>query len=259
MNKKPETKTASAVSIPFLIAALKNDARQCEIFLEEIRPLLAVEEKQPSKCAWIWGRVLLSLIYINKLDQVPFIAAKMTKLLSNAPEDCFAAWAWAYLACYTARIDIAQHTQQLNRALLITDKLPIATPAEQSDKMWGYVMALYAAAQSPDGPTNYYGVRAKLSATQSQYDSPMLNVIAALKQIQDSDWSAWGFSFAYNAAISMKDNELAAALESIVLAKISNAVSDEKTLAELYYAQTKKPFVSNKPSSEPSTSNLTLS
>jgi hypothetical protein len=44
-----------------------------------------------------------------------------------------------------------------------------------------------------------------------------------------------------------------------VVAKISRAQGDEKTLAELYFTQAKKPSVSVKPNSEPPTPSITFS
>lgn len=228
LQEKPNS--AYAITIPLLGTSFLGDAdlaRKLENqFLESYGISLVdsakdICEKIPNRteAAWLFGRVLVSAQ--ARGDEATALKASeiIEALLEDQKNDCFAAWAWGYLAMYDS--------SYIGKMLDSIEDLSLVKEEEGKDNVpWAIVMGLQSLSAVKDSE-DYEKCLKKL-----QDFTHRTSVVEALETIPAGDFRAWAMSFILLAARRMGDNSTYQQLRHVLDKEIqSSSSSGDQMLA----------------------------
>ncbi len=226
LNQDPQS--PYEISIPLLGASLLNDNRADELEIDffnsyGVDPTADVNEilkKIPSdrtKAAWLFGRVLVSAMERGKDPSK--IAQIIEALLEGQPNDCFAAWAWGYLAIY----DPSRIPNMLESIKALSSK---DDEKGKDNVPWAIVMGLQSVSDE-----DYEKLLSDLCKFTERS-----SVVEALQTIPAEDFRAWAMSLTLKAARKMNDTATCQQLVYVMDKEISSSPSPgDQMLALINY------------------------
>lgn len=247
---------AYQISMPLLASAQQQDEKRFFELLPKMQYALQ-NMSDNALAAWLWGRIYAATNNIGvKAYSAKTNAEKQLKTLltSEATEkNAFSAWAWGYYLADTNNGEYKEYNQamfaatanlstkykakkaQLAEAKEVSDKDKKELQNLSTDAMWGWVMALQAAANNAhlDKTKQYNKILQEMQEMTGQ-DTVAAALAAGLTA---DDYPAWAVSIVRLAAATVDDKALYLQLEkplkdSIVIARTSGHMAEE-VLAQL--------------------------
>jgi len=228
INNKTDRSSAYGMSIPLLGAAYLGDEELYTELKGAMMENLGKSEKPTTKDAWLYGRILVASLKMEDDTAVNEIIDKMESALQNGENDCFAAWAWGYLAIYYDEENADEYPDICESMIKSINSLASQNEEKGKDNVaWAIVMAL----QSFSSAEGYDDEYAKaIDQLKTFYEKP--TVLEALQTIPGEDFRAWAISLTLHAAKQIGDHSLVAELSPAIDKEIEKSPSDaDKMLA----------------------------
>jgi hypothetical protein len=181
--------------------------------------------------SWIFGRVLLSDIYMNELINANIISAIISKLVlhSNSTfnnKSSFVAWSMGYNAIHHVKLD--SYSLICNEMIQYTVDLTNNEDEKGNDNItWCIILNLQSLAMNKK--KDIYNDQLLLLQKFTNTDS----VLNALLAIPADDYRAWGISLVMSAAYEIEDSQLFNLLSDNVNKEIDISPSKEDQLLAL--------------------------